>query len=230
MPNEFREVAVLMVLLGAPGAGKGTQARLIVEHFRLLHLSTGDLLRKNIHEGTDLGARAAPLMNNGQYVPDDLINAMVEAQLDRPEAACGVIFDGYPRTLQQAEALDDLLRRRGHPLDVTIHLHVDTEVLVARLAGRRVCTGCGAVYHLKTMPPLRPGICDACGSPLVQREDDNEETVRKRMEVYRAQTEPLLDYYRAQRRLREVDASNGVENTFERISRLLEGGGGRSRA
>ncbi len=214
---------MLLVLLGAPGAGKGTQAKLIVDHFHLLHLSTGDLLRKNITEGTDLGRKAAPFMESGQYVPDALINDMVEVQLDRPEAACGIIFDGYPRTLQQAETLDDLLCRKGRPLDVALHLEVDTEALVARLAGRRVCTGCGAVYHLQSMPPLKSGVCDVCGSSLIQRTDDNETTIRKRMEVYQAQTEPLLGYYRSQRKLRDVDASGGVERTFEQINHLLGG-------
>lgn len=214
---------MLVVLLGAPGAGKGTQAKLIVDRFHLLHLSTGDLLRRNIAEGTDLGRKAAPYLDSGWYVPDEVINGMVGAQLDRPEARRGVVFDGYPRTLQQAETLDALLCDKDRPLAVAIHLEVDTEDLVARLSGRRVCVGCGAVYHTQSMPPLEAGVCDVCGSALIQRADDNETTIRRRMEVYKAQTEPLLDYYRAQRKLRDVDAGGGVERAFEQINRLLGG-------
>jgi len=212
-----------LVLLGPPGAGKGTQAKLLVEKFQLLHLSTGDLLRTNIAEGTELGARAKPYMESGQYVPDSLINDMVEARIDAPDAAGGVIFDGYPRTIQQAETLDELLERKGRPIDVAIHLEVNASVLIARLSGRRVCTGCGAVYHVQTMPPLKADTCDVCGSKMIQRPDDNEETIRKRMEVYNEQTSPLLDYYLKQRKLRTVDASQGVERTFEKLSALLGG-------
>lgn len=213
-----------LVLLGPPGAGKGTQAKLLVDRFQFLHLSTGDLLRKNIAEGTSLGAKAKPFIESGAYVPDGLINDMVEARIDEPDAVKGAIFDGYPRTQIQAEALDCLLQRKGRPLDVAIHLEVNPSILVARLSGRRVCTGCGAVYHLQTMPPLQEGVCDVCGSPLIQRPDDKEDTIRTRMEVYRQQTEPLLDYYTSSRRLRTVDAAQGVERTFERLSALLGGG------
>ena len=212
-----------LILLGAPGSGKGTQAKLIVEKHGWLHLSTGDVLRKNVAEGTALGAKAKPLMESGQYVPDDLINAMVEDQLDRPEGRTGVVFDGYPRTLNQAQALDALLERKGRPIEKVLHLEINPEALVARLAGRRVCTGCGAPFHLANMPPLKEGICDACGSPLMQRKDDSEETVRTRLDVYKAQTAPLLDYYAAQGKLYEVDASEGIEKAFEGIQAVLAG-------
>ncbi|HEY3267373.1 MAG TPA: adenylate kinase [Armatimonadota bacterium] len=210
-----------LVLLGAPGAGKGTQAKLITEAYRLLHLSTGDVLRRNVADGTPLGLEAKKYMDGGQYVPDDLINDLVADQMERPEAKGGVAFDGYPRTLNQAEKLDAMLGKKCRPIDVAINLEVDEEALVVRLAGRRVCGGCGAPYHLKSMPPLRPDVCDACGSPLIQRPDDREETIRTRMEVYRRQTEPLLDYYAKQRKLRTVDASEGIEKTFERVQALL---------
>lgn len=210
-----------LILLGAPGSGKGTQAKLIVEACGWLHLSTGDLLRKNVAEGTPLGAKAKPIMESGQYVPDDIINDMVEDQLRRPEARSGVVFDGYPRTLNQAQTLDDMLDRLGRPIEAVVHLEIDPEELVSRLSGRRVCTGCGAPYHVKAMPPLREGVCDSCGSPLMQRKDDSEETVRTRLEVYRQQTSPLLDYYQAQGKLRTVDAGEGIEKTFERIRAVL---------
>jgi adenylate kinase len=212
---------VQIVLLGPPGAGKGTQANLMIERYHLLHLSTGELLRRNIAEGTALGMKAAPFMEKGQYVPDALVNDMVEACLDRPAARGGVIFDGYPRTVAQAETLDALLERKRRPLDVAIHLEVNPEDLVARLSGRRVCAGCGATYHLQSMPPLKVDACDLCGSWLYQRPDDNEDTIRTRMQVYRRQTEPVLDYYQAQHKLRTVDAGQGIERTFEQIQRLM---------
>ena len=212
-----------LILLGAPGSGKGTQAKLIVEKHGWLHLSTGDVLRKNVAEGTALGAKAKPLMESGQYVPDDLINAMVEDQLDRPEGRTGVVFDGYPRTLNQAQALDALLERKGRPVEKVLHLEINPQALVARLAGRRVCTGCGAPYHLVSMPPLKEGVCDACGSPLMQRKDDSEETVRTRLDVYKTQTAPLLDYYAAQGKLYAVDATGGIEKAFEGIKAVLAG-------
>jgi adenylate kinase len=219
-PSE-KGVAVQIVLLGPPGAGKGTQAKLMVEEYHLMHLSTGELLRQNIAEGTALGMKAAPFMERGQYVPDALVNDMVAACLERPEARGGFILDGYPRTVEQAETLDALLESAGHPLDVAIHLDVNPDDLVQRLSGRRVCTGCGATYHLQSMPPLKPDQCDLCGSWLYQRPDDSEETIRTRMDVYRRQTEPVLDYYLAQRKLRTVDAGQGIERTFEQIQRLL---------
>jgi len=214
-------VSVQIVLLGPPGAGKGTQARLMVERYHLLHVSTGELLRQNIAEGTALGMKAAPYMEQGQYVPDSLVNDMVESCLSGPTARNGFILDGYPRTVAQAETLDAYLTRKDRPLDVAIHLDVNPEDLVRRLSGRRVCAGCGATYHLETMPPLKPGQCDLCGSWLYQRPDDSEETIRTRMAVYRKQTEPVLDYYLRQRKLRTVDAGQGIERTFEHIQRLL---------
>lgn len=212
-----------LILLGAPGSGKGTQAKLIVEKHGWLHLSTGDVLRKNVAEGTALGARAKPIMESGQYVPDHLINAMVEDQLDRPEGRTGVVFDGYPRTLNQAEALDALLERKGRPVERVLHLVINPEELITRLSGRRVCSACGAPYHVRAMPPLQEGVCDACGSPLMQRKDDSEDTVRTRLDVYDAQTAPLLDYYASQGKLQNIDASEGIEKTFERIQALLAG-------
>jgi adenylate kinase len=217
------ENALQLILLGAPGSGKGTQAKLIVEAHGWLHLSTGDVLRKNVADGTDLGARAKPIMESGQYVPDDLINAMVEDQLDRPEAQAGVVFDGYPRTLNQAQSLDVLLARKDRPIERALHLEINPDELVARLGGRRVCTGCGTPYHVKSLPPVQEGVCDACGSPLMQRKDDAEDTVRTRLDVYKAQTAPLLDYYAAQGKLRTVDASQGIEKTFEGIQAALAG-------
>lgn len=213
-----------LVLLGPPGAGKGTQAKMIVEHFGLLHLSTGDMLRKNVAAGTPLGAQARTYMDSGQYVPDQLINAIVEATLLGPDAQRGVVFDGYPRTGNQAQTLDKLLTRLQRPITLVVALEVNLEDLVKRLSGRRVCTGCGAPYHVKTMPPLQAGVCDACGSPLEQRPDDQEDTIRTRLDVYHRQTEPLLDYYGKQRKLRRVDAGQGIERTFENLQRLLEGG------
>lgn len=210
-----------LILLGAPGSGKGTQAKLIVEKHGWLHLSTGDLLRKNVADGTALGAKAKPIMESGQYVPDDIINGMVEDELDKPAAQAGVVFDGYPRTLNQAASLDALLERKGRPIEAVLHLEINPDELVARLSGRRVCTGCGAPYHVKSLPPVKDGVCDACGCALVQRKDDSEDTVRTRLQVYKDQTSPLLEYYAAQGKLIAVDASEGIEKTFEGIQSAL---------
>lgn len=214
-----------ILLLGPPGAGKGTQAKLLAERLNLLHLSTGDVLRQNVANKTALGMEALPYMESGKYVPDDLINRMVEDQLDSPAAAEGVIFDGYPRTLNQAETLDALLERKGRPIAAVIVLDITDDELVERLSGRRVCSGCGAIYQLKSMPPLKPDTCDHCGAALYQRVDDNEETVRTRLKVYAEQTSPLVEYYTAQRKVRHVDASQGIEKTFERVMALLGGEG-----
>lgn len=210
-----------IVLLGPPGAGKGTQAERMVEDYHLLHISTGELLRRNIAEGTALGMKAAPYMEQGQYVPDSLVNDMVAACLSGPAAHSGFILDGYPRTVAQAETLDALLQARGAPLDMAIHLEVNPDDLVRRLSGRRVCTGCGATYHLETKPPAKRGVCNLCGSWLYQRPDDREETIRTRMEVYHKQTEPVLDYYRGRNKLHTVDANKGIAGTFEQIQALL---------
>lgn len=178
-----------LILFGPPGAGKGTQGELLAERFGLYRLSTGDMLREAVRAGTELGRRAQGIMAAGELVPDDLILAMVREVMVSDKAAKGVIFDGFPRTEAQAAGLDTMLDGLGRPLSAVLVLRVDDDVIVRRLSGRRACTSCGAVYHLETDPPKKDGICDTCGSALVQRPDDAPETIRRRLAVYREQTD-----------------------------------------
>lgn len=202
------ESRVAVVLFGAPGSGKGTQAQALVERFGLLHVSTGDILREHVEANDELGREVKALMEAGQLVPDELVNRLVAEALDRPAAERGVILDGYPRTLAQAEMLRRILAERGIP-EVVVHLKVDYNEVIARLAARRQCPRCGAVYNLVSNPPKRPGVCDRDGTALVTRPDDREDVIRKRLEAYELQTRPLLEYFaRTSERFYEVDANN----------------------
>jgi adenylate kinase len=184
-----------VVLLGAPGSGKGTQADRIVAAFGLPHISTGDILRAAVAAGTQLGAQAQQYMQAGKLVPDEVVIGITRERLAEPDAAHGFLLDGFPRTLDQAAALDELLAAAGRALTHVIVLDVPEEELIERLSGRRTCRQCGKGYHIKFDPPKQPGVCDVCGGELYQRADDNEETVRNRLVVYGEQTEPLIDYY-----------------------------------
>ncbi|MCS6951491.1 MAG: adenylate kinase [Bryobacterales bacterium] len=211
---------VAVVLFGAPGSGKGTQAQALVERFGLLHISTGDMLRRHVEADDEVGHEVKALMEAGQLVPDELVNRLVAAELDRPEAVRGVILDGYPRTLAQAEMLHHILAERGIP-EVIIHLRVDYNEVIARLAARRQCPRCGAVYNLVSNPPKRSGICDRDGAALLTRPDDREDVIRNRMEAYELQTRPLLDYLtRTSERFYEVDTRN---RSAEAISKEIAG-------
>ncbi len=183
-----------LILLGAPGAGKGTQGERLAREFGLVRISTGDLLREAVREGTPLGREARRYMDAGELVADDVILGLVGVVLGRP--AAGHVFDGFPRTIAQAEALDVLLAETGRPLDAVVLIDVPDDVLVRRLSGRRSCPDCGAVYNVYFEPPRREGLCDHCGATLVERPDDAPDTVRRRLEVYREQTQPLIEYYR----------------------------------
>ena len=210
-----------LILLGPAGAGKGTQARLLSERLGIPHVSTGEVLRHEIEAGTDLGLRAKELIDSGMLVSDEVVNAIIHQWLGLPEAARGYILDGYPRTVPQAEAFYDFNKERGFRLTAAIDLEVDEAEIIRRLSGRRVCSGCGATFHLTSIPPLVPGKCDFCGSPLLHREDDTPEAIRRRLQVYRLSTQPLIDYYRRRRKLITVDARHGVERTFESICQQL---------
>ena len=206
-----------MILLGAPGAGKGTQAATLTARFGLVHISTGDLFRENVARGTELGLLAKQYMDCGVLVPDDVTVRMLLERLAQPDTARGVMLDGFPRTIEQAVALDKALARQGKRLDGVLHIKVPTEVLVKRLSGRLTCRTCGAVYHVTFSPPRRPGVCDKDGGELYQRPDDSEETVRKRLDVYFAQTAPLIAYYREQGLLIEIDGDQGVQAVGEAL-------------
>jgi adenylate kinase len=212
---------VRVILLGPPGAGKGTQAGNIAAAYGIPHISTGDILRANVREGTDLGLEAKRFMDAGDLVPDEVIIGMVGDRLEQPDAAQGFLFDGFPRTVPQAEALEKLLLEREQPLDVVLRLAVDEDEVVSRLTGRRTCTQCGAVFHVDHQPPTTEGVCDSCGGELVQREDDQEDVVRNRLEVYRRSTEPLEEFYWNRSLLRDVEAVGTVDEVAQRAAKVL---------
>jgi adenylate kinase len=207
-----------LVLLGPPGAGKGTQAERIKDRYKIAHLSTGDMLREAVAAGTGVGRRAKSIMDAGRLVPDDVINRLVAERIEQPDCARGFVLDGFPRTLAQAEALDALLEERGERLDAVLELAVDDEALIERISGRFACARCGAGYHDRFKQPRVAGVCDACGSrQFVRREDDKAETVRARLEAYHAQTAPLLPYYRDRGLLVTVDGMAGIDEVSAEI-------------
>jgi adenylate kinase len=200
-----------IVLLGPPASGKGTQAARLREALGLPHVASGDLFRENLKNETELGLKAKVYMDRGELVPDDVTIAMVMERLNRPDCAGGALFDGFPRTIAQAEALDQALAERGHRISVVPYIAVPDEVLVERMSGRRLCRVCGEAYHVKFNPPKRPGVCDNDGGELYQRGDDKPETVRKRLQVYWEQTSPLIEYYRDRGMLVEVDGDQPID-------------------
>lgn len=209
------------ILLGPPGAGKGTQAVKIVEKYNIPHISTGDIFRENIKNGTELGKKAQEYMNRGELVPDELVVEIATDRLTKDDCKNGFLLDGFPRTVFQAEELDKFLSSRGEKLDVVIDIEVEKEELLARLTGRRVCKKCGASYHMVNIPPKKEGICDICGGELFQRDDDTVETVNNRIEVYKAQTMPLVDYYKKAGNLAEIDGSGELDRVFADIVKAL---------
>ncbi len=212
-----------LVLLGPPGAGKGTQAKLLEKSRSLIKLSTGDMLRAAVAAGTELGRKARDIMERGQLVPDALVINLIAERLDEDTSGPGFIFDGFPRTLAQAEALDRLFKERGKALDRVIVMDVDDEALVERIGGRFACAKCGEGYHDVHKTPRVPGVCDRCGSKeFVRRPDDNEEVVRARLKAYHAQTEPLIDYYTRQGKVRTVDGMAAIGSVSEEIGRALD--------
>jgi len=215
---------VNLVILGAPGSGKGTQASRIAERGNVRHISTGDLLREAVAKGTGIGKRAAGIMAAGQLVPDDLVLELLSEKLVAKEeraASSGWILDGYPRTLAQAEALEAVLERTGEKIDGVVYIEVDPEAIVNRLSNRRTCGSCKAVYHLVSKRPAVEGKCDSCGGPLVLREDDKPDTIRKRLEVYKKETLPILALYEKRYRVHRVDGSKPIDDVTSRISGLI---------
>ena len=211
-----------IIFLGPPGAGKGTQAKVLVEKYGIPQISTGDMLREHVAKGTDLGLKAKEYMEKGQLVPDEIILSMVKERLSQDDAQKGFILDGFPRTVAQAEALDKLLEEMGKKIEYVLALIVPDEELVTRLTGRRTCKNCGMMYHIKFKPPKVEGKCDACGGELYQRPDDNEETVRNRLKVYHEQTAPLIEYYRKKGVLFEVDGNKSIEEITQQLINILE--------
>ncbi len=211
-----------IVLLGAPGSGKGTQAKLLVEKYKIPQISTGDLLRAAVAEGTELGKKAKAAMDAGHLVADDVVLGMIQERLSKPDSRAGFILDGFPRNIPQAQALDAMLARVGQPLQLALLVDVDIEVLMKRLTGRRTCGSCGAIYNIYYTSPKTPGRCDKCGGSLQHRSDDNETTVRNRLKVYEEQTAPLVSYYKAQGKLRTARGVGSISDIFKAISDIIE--------
>lgn len=208
--------------MGLPGAGKGTQADKIVEEYNIPHISTGDMFRLAIKEGTELGKKAKTYMDEGALVPDEVTIGIVQERLSKTDCNNGFLLDGFPRTLAQAEALDSLLASMGREIDYVLHIDVDQNVLVERLSGRRICPKCGTAYHVIFNPPKVEGICDKDGEALIQREDDKAETVKKRLEVNVEQTQPMLDFYRSKGDLVTIDGEQEIQKVFEDIHEKLK--------
>lgn len=210
-----------IIMLGAPGAGKGTQAKKIADKYSIPHISTGDIFRANIKEGTELGKKAKTYMDQGLLVPDELVVDLVVDRVQQDDCSNGYVLDGFPRTIPQAESLDAALEKLGDKIDYAINVEVPDENIVRRMSGRRACLACGATYHLVHIPPKKEGICDNCGKELVLRDDDKPETVTKRLNVYHEQTQPLIDYYTKKNVLAEVDGTKDMEEVFQDIVKVL---------
>ena len=219
MPSEL--CGSHIILLGAPGAGKGTQAAYLRDEWGLTHISTGDILRAEVREGTELGKQAQGYMERGELVPDDLIIRMMEERLKLLGESAGYILDGFPRTMAQAEALEEMMQRIDHTLDAVVDLTVPDRELIRRLTGRRVCPNCSAVYHVDTLPPKEEGICDVCGARLIQRKDDQLDAIMNRLDVYKAQSAPLIAYYQARGKLVAIDGTIGVPEVAAEIRKAF---------
>lgn len=211
-----------IIMLGAPGAGKGTQAKKITQKYNIPHISTGDILRTNIKAGTELGHKAKTFIDKGLLVPDDLVVDLVVSRISSVDCTDGYVLDGFPRTIPQALALDTALDSKNEKVDFAVNVEVPDAVIVNRMSGRRACLACGATYHIEYNPTKKEGICDICGNEIVLRNDDKPETVAKRLQVYHKQTQPLIDYYNEKKILVEVDGTNDLSVVFQDIINILE--------
>ena len=210
-----------IVMLGAPGAGKGTQAKMIAEKYSIPHISTGDIFRANIKEGTPLGLEAKSYMDQGKLVPDELTVKILLDRVAKDDCKNGYVLDGFPRTIPQANVLKEALDAQNDKIDYAINVDVPDENIVRRMSGRRACVTCGATYHIEHVPPKKEGICDKCGSNLILRDDDKPETVLNRLKIYDEQTQPLIDFYNKEGILKEVDGTIDVKDAFENITKIL---------
>ena len=210
-----------IIMLGAPGAGKGTQAQMIADKYEIPHVSTGDIFRENVKNGTQLGMEAKKYMDKGELVPDELTVRILLDRVAKEDCKTGYVLDGFPRTIPQAEVLENALSEIGDKIDYAINVDVPDENIVRRMSGRRACLACGATFHIEHIPPKQEGICDKCGKELVQREDDKEETVKNRLEVYHKQTQPLIDFYTGKNILKTVDGTADMKDVFTAITEIL---------
>lgn len=211
-----------IILLGAPGSGKGTQAKKLTDSFSIPQVSTGDMLREAVKNNTEMGRQAKGFMDQGSLVPDEVVIGIVKDRLRAKDCEKGFILDGFPRTIPQAQALDRVLKELGKEITSVLSLEVDEEEIMERLCGRRTCSGCGAMYHVRFNSPKSEGRCDRCGGTLLQRDDDKEETIRARLVNYKKSTEPLIDYYRGTRNVQAVKATGDINEIFEKISKILQ--------
>ena len=210
-----------VIMLGAPGAGKGTQAKKIAAKYTIPHISTGDIFRANIKNGTELGKKAKTYMDQGLLVPDELVVDLVVDRVQQADCENGYVLDGFPRTIPQAESLDEALKKLDQKIDYAINIEVPDENIIRRMSGRRACVGCGATYHVVYNPPKKEDVCDVCGEKLILRDDDQPDTVKKRLDVYHDQTQPLIDYYDKSDVLKEVDGTMDMEDVFRAITAIL---------
>lgn len=210
-----------IIMLGAPGAGKGTQAKQIAEKYHIPHISTGDIFRANIKNGTELGNKAKTYMDQGLLVPDELVVDLVVDRVQKEDCSKGYVLDGFPRTIPQAEALNEALAKVNENIDFAINIEIPDENIIKRMSGRRACVNCGATYHVVNIPPKVEGVCDTCGKELILRDDDKEETVKKRLDVYHEQTQPLIEYYTNKDILVEVDGTQDMNDVFMAIVKVL---------
>ncbi|MCL1632410.1 adenylate kinase [Sporolactobacillus sp. CPB3-1] len=210
-----------LILMGLPGAGKGTQAERIVDKFGYPHISTGDMFRAAIKGGTPLGKKAKSFIDQGALVPDEVTIGIVNERLSEDDTDQGFLLDGFPRTVEQAEALEQMMKEKGKKIDAVLYIRVDPEKLLARLTGRRICSECGATYHLTFNPPAREGVCDKCGGALKQRADDNEATVHERLQVNMRQQQPLLDFYEAKGSLKTINGDQDIDDVFREVTEIL---------
>lgn len=217
--TSFRRMVDMMklVIFGPPSAGKGTQAQKLSKRYGIPHVATGDLLREHVAKKTPIGVKVKEILDAGKLGPDDLIVQMIKERVSQPDCRNGYLLDGFPRTMNQARELEKMT-----DIDLVLNIVVDPEVLVERAVGRRICPRCAAVYHVRFNPPKNDGICDKCGTPLIQRDDDKEETIRRRLKVYQEQTAPLIEHYRSKGKLVDIDGSKGIEGVFEQLVKAVE--------
>lgn len=221
---DIRKEKIIMkiIMLGAPGAGKGTYAKHITQKYGIPAISTGDIFRENIKQGTELGKKAKGYMDAGSLVPDELVCDLVVDRIKQDDCKDGYILDGFPRTIPQAEALTEALKKQDDAVDFALEINLSDDAIVERMSGRRVCKNCGATYHVVNIPPKKEGICDECGGEIILRDDDAPETVKKRLEVYHEQTAPLIEYYKNLGILSVIDGSKGLEQGLNEVSKILE--------
>ncbi len=215
------EVRMKIIMLGAPGAGKGTQAKMIADKYSVPHISTGDIFRANIKNGTELGMEAKKYMDQGQLVPDELTVKILLDRVAQDDCQNGYVLDGFPRTIPQANVLDEALNKLGEKIDFAVNVDVPDENIIRRMGGRRACVSCGATYHIEHVPPKTEGICDRCNSELILRDDDKPETVKNRLEIYHEQTQPLIEFYEAKGVLKNVDGTVDMKDVFAAIVSIL---------